>query len=299
MTLLVAGPRKSWRAWLDENLQGRDLLMLDPGETRFGPATRLCLVRDGKVADWRFLGGLDIQRAPHVFLASVAELFQHSVNPVVQMFPYRPLPLLRQTLVRTAQMLQPSQILAETATDLDPEGFPCEVESVSLPGNVPDIVETAQRKARWRELWEAGHEHTFSLRRLNLQDARLGMGVELSAAEREKAGLKDAVWAEVMGGTLLVISAEEPSQSRALDVTHTSRLIWARPEAYEGLVVSLARASGEDFALGVLENADFANAELTVRSPAVPPAPAKIIKLGALMIDREGNEQGETKPWQV
>lgn len=299
VTLLIAGSRKSWRGWLDEHLSGRDLLMLDPAETRFGPAGRVCLVRHNKVVDWRFIGGIDVQRAPHIFLASVAELYQHSTNPVVQLFTFRPLPLHRQTALRVAQMLQPSKIYVETAADLDPEGWPVSVEAISLPGNVPEIVETAQRKARWMELLETGHSHHISLKRVSIQDGRLGSGVPLSAAEREKSGLKDAVWAEVSASTIFVVSDEEPPTQRALDVTHTTKLVWAKPSAYDGLLVSFARQSGEDFDLGLVESVDFAGGEMTVRSPAIPPAPVRILKLGGLRVDPSGNELGETKPWQV
>ncbi|MFN8220214.1 MAG: hypothetical protein U0S12_08815 [Fimbriimonadales bacterium] len=36
--LLIAGPGKSWREYLDANLGSRDLILLDPAETRFGCA---------------------------------------------------------------------------------------------------------------------------------------------------------------------------------------------------------------------------------------------------------------------
>lgn len=301
-SLLIAGPGKSWREYLDANLGSRDLILLDPAETRFGAPGRVCLVRGGKVVAWRFIGSLDPLRAPHVVIAALAGFLKQTESAAVQCFPYVPTPLNRQTCLLLAQLLQPEEILVETTTDLDPEGWPVGPEAVSLRGDVPDLVNQAQRKARWLELIESSTEHRFPFRSVAIEGARLGAGRALSEAELEKIGMDGAQHAEICGSTLFAVYDEEPPEpmvARLLDAVHAKRAVFAAPHAYRGLLCSFARQSGEDFAIGTIQDIDFKSGEIVINSPAVPQAPVRILRIGSLRIDASGNEIEELRAWQV
>jgi hypothetical protein len=65
------------------------------------------------------------------------------------------------------------------------------------------------------------------------------------------------------------------------------------------LLCSFANQEGEDFGIGMIRGIDFVTGVAQVACTAVPPAPARILRIGGLRVDPNGNELGEARPWQV
>ncbi len=302
-TLLLSSAAFSWREWLKEHRAGRDFLCLDPGEPSQGPPGKLTLFRGGKPLHWRFYGSLDPGRAPHVLVGALAEMLRQSgSDPIVQLFPVRNAPLVRQMAALCAQLIQPDEIFAPKGAGLDLEGYPVGPEEVALEDTFPAMVQQAQRKAQWLKLIEDCSEHEVELRRVAIEGARLGSAHPAHPDQLAKAGLREALHAEVAGGTLLLVTESEPEDhvmARALDVFHASRAAVVAPSAYENLLCSFARQSGEDFGIGIVKRIDFSVGVATILSTAVAPAPVRILRLGGLRVDAAGRELGEARPWQV
>ena len=87
--------------------------------------------------------------------------------------------------------------------------------------------------------------------------------------------------------------------ARALDRFHCERMVCVAPTAYEGLLCAFAREGGEPLGMGWIERIEFEKGLVHAYCTAVAPAPVRILQLGALRIDRDGNERGELRPWQV
>ena len=301
--LLIGSPATTWRSWLKENRGDHELIVLDPADPDHGQLGRVCLFRKEKVVLSRFYGSLDAARAPHVLIASLAELLREADGDViVQLFPMQGGPLLRQVIILMAQMVLPEDILVPYDAGFDLDGFPVGPNEVELDAAFPESVKHAQRKANWLKLFERCEEHKVDISRVSIEGARLGSGRVIKQEQLQKVGITEALHAEVSGGTLLVISSEEPSEqsvARALDVFHCGRVHVLHPESYDNLLCSFARENGEDFGMGVIQNIDFETKTAKVLCEAVAPAPVRILKLGGLRIDTAGRELGEVRPWQV
>lgn len=302
-TLLLSSSAYSWREWLKEHRKDRDLLCLDPGEPAQSPPCKLTLFRGNKPLYWRFYGSLDPSRAPHVLVAAMAEMLrQAGSDPIIQLFPVRNAPLVRQMAALCAQLAAPDEVLAPKGAELDLEGYPVGPEEVALDDTFPAMVQQAQRKAQWLKLIEDCSEHEVELRRVAIEGARLGSSRAVHPDQMAKAGLKDGLHAEVAGGTLLLVTESEPEDhvmARALDIFHASRAAVVAPSAYDNLLCSFARQGGEDFGIGIVKRIDFAAGSATILSTAVAPAPVRILRLGGLRVDAAGRELGEARPWQV
>jgi polynucleotide 5'-kinase involved in rRNA processing len=92
---------------------------------------------------------------------------------------------------------------------------------------------------------------------------------------------------------------EDKGVSRALDMSGSSKMHMVLADAYNGVLCSLTRQDGEDFAIGFVESIDWENLTMQVLSTAVPPAPVRIVRLGSIRIDRAGRELGEVAPWRL
>ena len=293
-TLLIGNPGSSWREWLKAHRGGRDLLCLDPADAIQGVPGRICLFRDSRPLFERFYGSLDPQRYPHVILAALAEgLRLMEGEGLVQSFAYRPTPVLRHLLVIAAQLMQPEAILVASGTSLDLNGFPVGPATIELDAAFPKVVHDAQRKAQWIRLLEHCTPHTFPLKSVAFEGSRLGSGLALDAKSLEKFGLHDALF------VVIDRELEDHRFARALDLTHTTRLHLANPRVYENLFCSFARQSGEDFGVGFVSRIDWESGQITVLNDAVPPAPVRILRLGAIRVDPKGRELDEVSPWQV
>lgn len=302
-TLLLSSASHSWREWLKEHRKERDLLCLDPAEPSQSPPGRLTLFRGSKPLYSQFYGSLDPGRAPHVIVAALAHMLREAgPDVIVQFFPIRNAPLIRQVTSLCAQLLQPEEILAPLGAGLDLEGYPVGPEEVAIEEAFPAMVQQAQRKAQWLKLVESCSDHQVDLKRVSIEGARLGSGQPLHPDLLAKAGLAGALHAEVAGGTLLLVTPEEPEDhlmARALDLFHASRASVVDPGAYDNLLCSFARQDGEDFGVGMIRSIDFAAGLAHISCTAVPPAPVRILRIGGLRVDAAGRELGEAKPWQV
>lgn len=301
-TLLAGDSNTGWREWLRAHAE-TDLVVLDPAEAHFGPAGRLTLIRGGRVASWRFYGSLDPQRAPHILLAGAASLLQEAASDaIVQLFPYRATPLVRQLVLALDEMVEPDRILTPEGSGMESLGWSVGPECIHREPGFPEMVRHAQRKAQWLKLLEEGAASEYVLGNLAIRGARLGSGHPVTRTDLDALGLADVLYAELCGRTLLVVADSEPddaSVSRALDRHHAQRLHLVRPSAYHGLLCALARDPGEPLGLGRLEKVDFRTGIATVLSTAQEGAGARSLLLGGLILDADGNEQGEVRPWQV
>ncbi|MFI5385231.1 MAG: hypothetical protein ACHQ50_03830 [Fimbriimonadales bacterium] len=302
-TLLLSSASHSWREWLKEHRKDRDFICLDPAEPAQSPPGKLTLVRGSRPLYWRFYGSLDASRAPHVLVAALAQMLQQADDDaIVQLFPVRNSPLVRQLVSLCAQLVQPGEVLTPRSAHLDLEGFPVGPEEIEVEDAFPAMVQQAQRKAQWLKLIENCSEHEVDLKRTAIEGARLGTAASVQPDQLAAAGLAEAVYAEVASGTLLLVTESEPAEhvmARALDVFHASRATVVHPSAYDNLLCSFARQSGEDFGIGIVRTIDFSSGLARIACTAVPPAPVRILRIGGLRVDMAGRELGETRPWQV
>lgn len=302
-TLLIGNPRVTWREWLRDHRGKRDLLCLDPSDPAQEIPARLALFRGEYPIRTRFYGSLDPQRAPHVLVGALAAAMPRmGEDAIVQLFAYRPSPLMRQVAMLLAQTLAPSRIVVAEGTELDMDGWPVGPEKVELEENFPPMVQHAQRKAQWLRLIEECGPHDVDLRSVTLEGSRLGSGKALGSEERTRAGLRGAVHAERCGKSLLVVSPEDPDDgevARALDVTGCAKAQFVHPGEYTNLLCAFARESGEEIGMGIVQSIDWEARRLQALCTAVPPAPVKILRLGSLRVDPNGRELGEGRPWQL
>lgn len=302
-TLLLGTDGASWYEWLKDNRKGRDLVVLDPADAHYGPAGRMWLIKGEKPAYSTFFGSIDPQRAPHILTAALAEFLDHaSPDVLVQLFAYRPTPMLKQVAELLAFLMRPEQILIESKTAIARNGWPIGPEEIELPTGLPPVVVEAQRKAQWLKLIERCQRHEIPLHQCAIQGARLHSGVQLDELARHRAGLDNALHAEVCGSTLLIVTdgnLDEDVISRALDVTHVPRAQISHPRDYNDMLCAFVRTNGDEFGYGMIERIDFAEGVIHARADAVPPVPVPILRLGSLRVDKDGRERGELKPWQA
>ena len=301
--LLVGGGSAAWADWLKDNRAGRDLVVLDPADAHYGAAGRLWVLRGIRPIYSAFYGSLDPQRAPHLLMAALHEfLGVVDDNALVQLYPMRATPLMRQMTQTVTSMVRPARILMPSDEPDDAICWPVGPEAVELIKPLPSLVLQAQRKAQWLKLIERSSRHEIPLDRLTIQGARLGSGRLLDSVMRQRAGLEEALRVEVCGSSLLVVTKgdlKEDQVTRALDITHTQRAHIVHPEDYENLLCALVRLSGEEFGYGRVEALDFEAGMAVVMADAVPPVPIPILRLGSLRVDADGRELGEVRPWQV
>lgn len=301
-TLLIGSPTVSWQTWERENLGRDDLVVLDPFDPTYGPATVLRLVREERTTWSRLYGSLDPRRAPHVLLAFLAEALARAEEDVtVRLFAYRPTPLLRQTAMLAASVLRPDRIVVAEGTEIDLDGFPIGPEVMPIEPGFPTMVQEAMRKAQWMRMLEASASHPILLSETTLEGSRLGSGVPLALEERKRAGLEGAAHVERTGRSLLIVhpDLDERGIARALDVTHATKATLVSPRAYEGLILAFVRPGGEEFGHGRVERIDWENGVLYAQCTAVPPVPVRILRLGSLRLDAKGVERGEARVWEV
>lgn len=201
-----------------------------------------------------------------------------------------------------AQLLRPTEVLIAAGTDMDQAGFPVGPSEIEIDKAFPPLVQQAQRKAQWLRMFEGCEKHVVDLRKVSIEGARLGTGHRLSSDERQKAQLNHSLYAERAGGTLFVISdvdTEESDVAAALDFTGCTRAHFVAPGMYRNLLCSFARQSGEDFGIGIITDIDWQSMRAHALCSAVPPAPLRILRMGALRVDSNGRELGEVRAWQV
>ena len=184
-TLLIGNHGSTWREWVKENRDGRPFLCLDPSDPQQSIPGQLCCFQGSKPLSSRFYGSLDAQRAPHVMVSTVAQAIEAFPDDlIVQLFPYRSMPLLRQATILISQLLRPTEILIAEGTEIDQAGFPVGPSEVVLDKSYPPLVQLAQRKALWLRMFESCVNHTIDLRKVSIEGVRLGTGIRLTNDER-------------------------------------------------------------------------------------------------------------------
>lgn len=300
-TLLIGTHEFSWREWVKRELRGRDLLVLDPNEPNQNALARVCLVREGKVVAYRFVGSLDPLRNPLAVLQATTQLLaKANENVVIQCFDYRPQPVARHLALIIAQLIGPAEILVPTGADIPMDGWPVGPHAVDAESGFPPMVLAAQRRARWLEMIEDSQEHSIPWDQVSIMGARFGSGVRVHPYDLEKEGIPGVLWAERCGTTLFLISKrnlDDRQLTTALNVGRATHVIVVDPMQYSGRLCSLARQNGEDFGMGFIEELDFVHGVFRVHAVAIPPAPVRILKLGTLTIDSTGREIEDEKPW--
>lgn len=302
-TLLIAGPGRSWDTWLSQR-SGSDLICLDSGDSRFGPAGKVWHTREGRVHGGFFMGTLDVLRGPHRLMAGLARLLGGASDDlVIQAFPYSETPLARQTLQLVAEVIRPDEILMSPSLPLRSEGWPCPVAVVDLPEEAAEAdLRVSQRKAQWLRLRERGALHELDLSAVTIRGARLGSGHRVDPGEWSLHGVGGTAYGELCGSVLFVVGNAQPEERevmRVLDYFHCNRLQMAHAEDYEGLLCAFVRPGGEEFGFGTLESLDFASFHARVWSDAVPPVPVPILDFGLLRVDADGREKPEIRAWQL
>jgi len=301
-TLLVGSPSRTWREWLKANRRGRDLLILDPADPNHGTPGRVSLQRGDKAVAWRFIGSLEPTRNPIGVLQGAVQLMAEAAgDPLILLFPYRPAPVLRQLTLAIAQLLRPDEVLIPDESGFEGVGWPVGPQRVVLDPAFPDLVQSAQRRARWIELGEQGVEHDVLMDRVSIEGLRLGSGFPLTQAGLFLSDL-GALHAESFGSTLFLVAnsdIDDAQVSRALDLAQSQTATMVEPSAYRGLLCSFADQEGRDFGMGFIQSADFLARVFRVCCTAIPPAPVRILRVGSMRIDENGKELGETKPWSV
>lgn len=302
-TLLIGHVGVTWREWLKTHRGEQPLICLDPADPSQAPPGRITLTVDEKTPAWRFYGSLDAQRAPHILLTALFKLAgQSPLPPIVQFPPYRPFPLLRQTLLAACELFQPERVIIAKGTEIDRNGFTVGPEEVELEQSFPNVVINAQRKAQWIKLADEATSHILPFDRITIEGTRLGSGSPVRSEELQKLAIPDLLYAETMGSSLLAVSKrdlDEHALAKLSDHFEAHRAVVSAPDSYWGLLCSFARETGEDFGIGFVERVDFPARTIQVRNTAVEGAPVRILRIGTLRLDSAGNELGEVKPWQV
>ncbi len=302
ITLLIGNPKVSWREWLKANRNGQDLLCLDPADAVVDAPCRFTLLKGDKPVWSRFYGSLDPSRAPHVILTAIAQGVKQMDGGYIQLFSYRPTPLLRQVVTLASQIAEPTRILVAKGTDLSGDELTIGPEEVELEPAFPLVVQQAQRKAHWLNLISKCHPHTVNLEEVTIEGARFGSGISMNPDERERLGLKEAIYVERTGRALMIVSEQEPEESmisRALDLTGCNKANTVSLDAYEGVLCAFARQSGEEIGTGFIESIDWENRTATILCTAIPPVPVRILRIGSMKIDASGREYPESAPWRL
>ncbi|CAN5649026.1 hypothetical protein BH11ARM2_BH11ARM2_11830 [soil metagenome] len=288
-TLLVGTSTASWREWVREYRNSADLLLLSPSQAGYGFPARYAFLSQNGVQE-RFFGSLDPLRSPHVTVATAARFGKASQETMVLLGDLGKTALARQVTEAVVEAFQPEKILVPFGGHAwHPSAH--ETELASMP---PPAVIQAQRRAHWIDLLERSHLHEFGFNDLRFQGTRLGSGVPVD--------VEGALHAEKIGSSLYAIvggAFEDREVALALDRTGSSKAHLVTPETFRGLLCALVRANGTEAGVGIIERFDLESGTISVRSPAVPPLPIATLRIGALRLDREGNEIGELRPWAV
>lgn len=301
-TLLIPSPGQSCRDWLADNRGTRDLIVLDPAETAWGAPARLWLIQNDRPTAWRFYGSLEPMRSPHVLASTLATWMGLARKPILQFPPLRLTPLARQVALVLAELFRPDQLVVGSE-DIGSLPWPIGPEVIALGLDYPEVVKHAQRKAKWLQLLEGTHQFELSFSSMAIEGARFGSGERMPARQLEAIGLTESDYVEASGGTALVISeslgSDEAILSRVMNVTHTHRVQLVNPAEYEGLLCAFARDRGDDFGFGRIRELNIRQGTLVIDSTAIPPINVPMVRLGSLVVDQNGNERAEHKPWSL
>lgn len=291
LTLLVGVVGHSWRGWLD-GFEG-PVCVADPHLGDFGYPGRVGVLESGKITDWRFVGSLEGTRNPLGLVLGCLDLVRDWDDGAVIGPVGKDSPASRQLLISLAQGLGVERIVIPKGSGFGGWGWPVGPEEVGVSADFPALVKDAQRRARWLSLIEDSGVHEVVLADVRVMGARLGSGRRVDLG----AGL-----AEVGGSVLHWVTREEVGEDRIsalMNEFHVGRVNLVDPRTYHGTICSFAHEEGRDFGMGVVKRFDEERGVVEILSPAVVPAPVRILKLGSLRVDSQGREIGEHAPWAV
>lgn len=299
ITVLLGSRQFSWKNWLEANLGERPLLVLDPADTHFGPATRLELMRREELLDWRLVASITPTRDPMGILTAAAVL-KPKIDFVAVLAPLTRSPIMRQLTADLCQVLGPSEILCPVGDDVDADLLPIGAATVELPAALPAIVGQAQRRARWIEAQQNASLHEVKLDEVTVLGAKLGSGLSLHGGPNVELG--PYLHLEISDGGLFGVSNEPVNEGQnnvVLAKNKANKITGALTEEYAHVVCSLNKQSGEPVAIGFIERAEFARNRLIVRSDLVNMRAVRQIVLGQTRVDGEGRELTEVRPWSI
>jgi polynucleotide 5'-kinase involved in rRNA processing len=162
----------------------------------------------------------------------------------------------------------------------------------------------AWRKAVWRSLFSEKSIETIGFADVRFVGARFGCGVPLEPyemAELTSIGIA-ASYAEIAQDVLYAVVAENPLEEAASSAASyfackTVHLVSA--DAFRDLICGLENKNGDLFSVARIESVDFVSRCMSLQSSGEPPLPAAKVRFGRLRVDKNGNELGHIKAWQV
>ncbi|MBL8048771.1 MAG: hypothetical protein JNJ45_08820 [Chthonomonas sp.] len=302
-TILIGTANHSWRSYIREHRGDRDLAVLDPMDAHHGTPGRLALYHGDKCVDWVFLGAIDAQKNPLALIAGSIRLLAQSSDDTLILFPnFQGVPAARQLLLQLAQLIQPGEIFVPSGSKIAVHPWPVGAEHVEVEAEFPEMVQLAQRRARWIAMLEQCEDHVIPLDEIDYMFSRFGSGRRVPSDHFDRAGISGVLWAERAAQTLLIVARrdfDDDELAGLLNVGHATKLMFLDPLSFSGLLCSFARQDGEEMGMGMIEEASFTEGVIKVRCQAVAPAPVRILKIGHLRIDSLGRELHEIRPWTV
>ncbi len=265
---------------------------MDPLNSEYGTPARLAVVANEKVRDWQFLGSLDATRNPLAVMRAACKWFRVNEEQVA-ILSYKDSPVAHQLALEVAQLFSPTRVVVPDGSDLDSIEWPVGAEKIELEDELPPMVRSAQRRACWIDFFEKSEIHEFGFDQLTMMGARLGSGKKIVGASWN--GI-----AEKCGSTLMLVGHAEPTDeqiSSLLNLSHCQKVLVQDPMAYHGLCCALCDSLGTEFGFGVIQNLDLSSKKVVLASPAVSPAPCRLLRIGSLKIESNGVELQEAKPW--
>jgi polynucleotide 5'-kinase involved in rRNA processing len=288
---------------------GAWLLNLDPADQDpLPPCTITLRAPDGALDQTHFVGSLSLIHDPLASQHAVWSAIERAGNaPLVAALPIQAVtPVGVHALRMITRALRPARCIRVGDMAVEHILGVTEVEEHSATQDrLGPRADRPKRKAWWTEYLARCSDHEVPLNTVRVRGGRLGAGIRLSpadVAEIRRIGVEGAVYAEVCGNTLFILTNEAQGSDYALEAAdafgcQTAHL--AAASSYRGLVVAAENAAGKVFAVG--RNREFDPFRLTfhVLAPIEPPMPIETLLLGRLRIGEDGDEIGVLKPWQV
>jgi|GEM_PF-652774 len=288
---------------------GAWLLNLDPADQDPLPPCAVTLRRpDGALDGTYFVGSLSLIHDPLASQnAAWCAVERVGGEPLVAAMPIQAVtPVSVHTLRMITLALRPSRYVRVGEIAVEHILAAQEVEEHSASQDrLGARAERPKRKAWWTEYLARCSDHEVPLSEVRVRGARLGAGLRLSpsdVADIRRIGVEGAVYAEVCGSTLFILTDEAHGGDHALEAADTFGCQTAHLTAatsLRGLVVAAENAAGRVFAVGRLREFDSARLTFHVSAPVEPPMPIETLLLGRIRIGEDGDELGVLKPWQV
>jgi len=296
---LLQHPSHQWKTWIEENLERRELIILDPGCAIYHAPCMISRMSECQVIDWRFIGTSEAAHSPLALIRGAKNLLDSVSRDAVVLMPnYKSSPVNHEIYETLFCLFSPERLLIPSGVNPGRNSWPTCVE---IPLNAPmEVVFSTQRRARWIELIEGQEVHELLLHEVHFSESRLGLGDKILL---ESASFPaSVVWAERHGDSLFVICDKNESLEnfeQARKKLGLKKVVVAQSADYSGLLVGLYRHQSEPIAMGIIQKTDFRNGKILIKSKIAPGTKIARIQLGLLRLDSVGKELGELRPWTV